>query len=451
MTPRKAWETIAGVIRIGDNAEAQIQAMQSVLDFIRLACTQCHTDWPDHCLISEAPTSPHPSVPTLERAIEARLKTDLPGIRGDTGPQTSMTSAINHLTSEMLRVNQDRVHQEQGAKAKTPVGYYRQGVSTLYRITYVSSVQQLPEVYQDIAQSPKRMERQAIEERLRTVADTLGLLDFIPIATATLTKKMTSCDFSHVDTADLEAGIHPFVTCYRSIQDRTKLKQNLSIYDDLREGTSANVVDFRVLKEAEKAGIPYFMTEVTHAFKSFRVLLHTLLGSLHPLVQAWDKFVSMWIGRETKLNELLEMRQFPLVMRWLQMRFSMWFTDQHREPIQVHVPEFEVLIKHIIFGEAWEPILPPQYQAILPMLGGYPTPTVPQVPTPPVRPPVAPAPGPPRPPVPAVPPLGGQRGETLNNNEYDEVFLPFRALQLPLVSVRDKAKAANKPVPSGHH
>jgi hypothetical protein len=28
----------------------------------------------------------------------------------------------------MLRVNQDRVHQEQGAKAKTPEAYYGQGV-----------------------------------------------------------------------------------------------------------------------------------------------------------------------------------------------------------------------------------------------------------------------------------------------------------------------------------
>ena len=38
---------------------------------------------------------------------------------------------------------------------------------------------------------------------------------------AALTKKMAGCDFSHFDLQDLEAGIHPFGTTYRSPQSCT--------------------------------------------------------------------------------------------------------------------------------------------------------------------------------------------------------------------------------------
>jgi hypothetical protein len=236
MTPRKAWESIAGLIRTGNDAKVQIQALQPLLDWIRAACTNLGDD---HGLVSEAPNYPHPPVPSLDRAVEARLKRDLPGIVPNTGRQTSTTMAINHLTTEMLRVNQD-----------------------------------------------------------------------------------------------------PFGTTYPSPQSRTKLQQALSVYDDLREGTGASLLDFQVLRETEKVGIPYSMTKVTYCFKSFCILLHTLLGSFHPLVQAWDNFVSLWIGREARLSGNLAMHQFVLVLRWLQIRFSTWLTDQHREPVHISVPDF---------------------------------------------------------------------------------------------------------------
>lgn len=84
----------------------------------------------------------------------------------------------------MLRVNHNGVLREQKTKTKTPESYYRQGVVILCRVTYATTVQQLPKVYQDIAKSLKHMERQAVEEHLRAVADSLGLLDYVPEATA---------------------------------------------------------------------------------------------------------------------------------------------------------------------------------------------------------------------------------------------------------------------------
>jgi hypothetical protein len=440
LTPRKAWESIGGLIRTGDDATVQTQAMQPLLDWLQAACTQPDVASGDHHLISEAPSYPHPPVPSLDRAVEARLKSDLPGIIPDSGSQTGTTAAINHMTSEMLRVNQDRVLRDQQATTKTPEGYYGQGVVILCRITYASTIQQLPDIYHDVSSSPKRMERQAVDERLRAVADTLGLLDYVPAATASLTKKIAGCDFSHFDIQDLEAGIHPFCTTYRSPQSRTKLQQALSVYDDLREGTGASLLDFQVLRDAEKVGIPYLMTEVTYCFKSFRILLHTLLGPLHPFVQAWDLFVSMWIGREARLSENLQMHQFVLVLRWLQIRCSTWFTDQHREPIRIAVPDFTALITKILYEESWEPTLPARYQAIVPGPARSPAPA------PAARPPRAPAP---RAPAPAPGPAlgGGGRGLRVPNPQVGADYSCFRGENIALAVVRDKAREAGKPVP----
>jgi hypothetical protein len=85
MTPRKAWEFIAGLICTGDNAAVQVQAMQPLLDWIRAASTLPEGDNEDCPLLSEAPSYPHPPVPSLDHAVEARLKLDLPGIVPDTG------------------------------------------------------------------------------------------------------------------------------------------------------------------------------------------------------------------------------------------------------------------------------------------------------------------------------------------------------------------------------
>jgi hypothetical protein len=79
-------------------------------------------------------------------------------------------------------------------------------------ITYATSIPQLPKVYDEVAQAPKRMECQAIKERLCSVADMLGLLNYVPAATAGLTKKISGCDFSHFNLTDLSVGIHPCIT-----------------------------------------------------------------------------------------------------------------------------------------------------------------------------------------------------------------------------------------------
>jgi hypothetical protein len=447
LTPRGAWEKIAGIIRTGQGAQDRMIEAQPLLNWLRVACTVDGVG--AYTLLSEAPSFPHPPIPALDLSIEAQLKRDLPGLTTPAGPDSGTTAAINHLTGEFLRVHTLSAQSETRTQAKTPDTYYGQGVVILCRLTYSLGSDQLPAIYHDIAKSPKRTERQAVEERFRAVADSLALLEYVPPATAGLTKKITSCDFSHYDLSDLEAGIHPFCTTYRTPQSRTRLQQSLSVYDDLRDGTAATMLDLQVVREAEKVGVPYTLPEVTYCFKSFRVLLHTLLGSSHPLVLAWDRFVGLWVGREARIAENLRPHQMALVVRWLQLRFSHWFTDQLREPVRVEIPEFNQLITQILLEVQWEPALPGKYQLFVPL--GRETPALrgAPAPRPPATPPRTPA-GTPRGPVAPPPPPPPGRGIRINNTAYDARFGQFRDLGLSLTSVRDNARDANKPVLLNH-
>jgi hypothetical protein len=96
MTPRKAWESIGGLIRTGNTAAAKIDAMQPLLDWLRVACTHADPALGEHRLLSKPPSYPHPPAPSLDMAIETRLRRDLPSLIPDAGPDTSTTLAINH-------------------------------------------------------------------------------------------------------------------------------------------------------------------------------------------------------------------------------------------------------------------------------------------------------------------------------------------------------------------
>lgn len=226
LTAREAWEKLGGIILSGGGAEDRIVEARPLLTWLRIACTVNGVG--SYPLLSEAPSFPHPPILALDLSIETQLKRDLPGLVTPAGPDSGTTAVINHLTGEFLRVHTQSSQSETRARAKTPDTYYGQGVVILCHLTYSLGSDQLPAIYHDLAQSPKRTERQAVEERFRAVSDPLALLEYVPPATAGLTKKITSCDFSHYDLSDLKAGIHPFCTTYRTPQSHMRLQQSLS-------------------------------------------------------------------------------------------------------------------------------------------------------------------------------------------------------------------------------
>jgi hypothetical protein len=186
-------------------------ALQPLLDWIRAACMHASVEDGDHCLLSDAPSYPHPPIRSLDRAIETCLKRDLPEIIPNTGPDTSTTSAINHLTVEMLQVNQ-----ASNRKPKTVQATMTKGLSS-------SCMSRMPPPSNTSPRSIRTWRNPPSAWSARLLKSTCAPLPTCSACSTKylqpppdLLKKVASYDYSHFDQQDLEVGIHPFCTTYRS-------------------------------------------------------------------------------------------------------------------------------------------------------------------------------------------------------------------------------------------
>jgi hypothetical protein len=452
MTPIMAYQIIGGAIR----SEAvtpeydPAAACKPLLDWLRAAATLA-TNASGPAIIPIAmdpgPVPPFPVPAAVVRATKQVLERDLPGLKLGLPHEDGTVAAITHLTGEVVRVHNEGKLAKELAKVKSPESYFGAGgVGILCRITHQSSQESLPSLYHEIAKTSKKNIRVTVEEVLRDASDELGLQGFVPLVTPSLATKLGQLYFAHHNVDDLQAGIHPFITAFRSPSDRTQLQEAIDSYDQLNNGAGAQLADLATIRRAEQAGVPLEMTEVTYAFKSFKVLLLAVLGSNHPLFQAWTAFLSQWVHDEIHLSRAMtamaSMNAAGQMMRWVQIRISNWFTDQVQSTERVKTPDFTDLITRIKNREHWEPGMPPGIGYQMPTFQYPPFPVPgPQHPVPPVPPARIPQPAP-------APVASGQtRGNRITNNQYDAEYAVFKELGLPIKDVRDKAKAKNKDIP----
>lgn len=447
-TPREAWELLTPLITADGNDPATpstVAGYQPLLDWLRAACTKSPVANEQGTVqviipaaLSTSLYTPFPMTGPMKAAVAAVLRRD--GLTGSPEPasSTGTIAAINALTERIQEGNAAAEARATNSKLKTPEDYYGQATFRLLRLTHQPSAVTLPELYREVAMTTKRTERSMIEEVFLAKADDLGLPGLHPVVTTSLTKKITTLNFAHHNLDDLDSGIHPFLTVPLAPRDLTLLEQTLKDYDNLVQGSGAQLQDLAALRAAEKAGAPSNLTEATMALKSCRILLHCILGDHHTHTEAFDLFVSAWQRHEMTIARQLELLPHgpTLALRWIQLRMSNWFTTQISVVGAHHPPNYTDLIEKILHHEHWVPQLP---------IGYLPSPATPRLPSSPGTPSQI-SPGGPRPPAPA-PPAAGSRGERNANQDYKSQFQQFKDMGLSLKTVRDKAKAANKPVP----
>jgi hypothetical protein len=184
----------------------------------------------------------------LRDTVENKIDWDLPGLHPELNPETGTVTAINNLTSEIIEQGAAATLRATESSIKTPSKYFGQGTLYLNRITHTLVPRDLPLLYHEITKSNKKTEHLVIEEVLCSTADDLGLLDYTPVATPSLAKKLTTCNFVHHDINDLDTGIHPFLTTYHDPVARTKLDTSIQAYDDVVQGAGAALSDLAALR-----------------------------------------------------------------------------------------------------------------------------------------------------------------------------------------------------------
>jgi hypothetical protein len=453
MTPYEAWNLIGGAIRSdADDTEtaSSIEDYRVLLDWLRVACTYA-TAGVLATAYTESLTFPVLDV-NLRNKIKQVLRADVPayGTQSPTNEAATVT-AINALTTRIVEANDAAAQREQQAKEKTPYDYYGEGLVILLRICHVATSAELPRLWHRIAQSTKRNERILIEETFRSVADTLNLLPFVPQVSPAFAKKLVTLAFSHYDVDDLEEGIHPFLATFKDQRARAEAQRVSNLYDDVMMGAGAQLADLAALRAAEKVGIPLDLISVGYTYQGFRIILHSMLGATHMLTQAYDRFLSAFLREEHFIATVLPSMATPgQLVRHTQIRLSNWFTMQVQQPERVPVPDLADMLTKIRHQEAWAPRMPAAYDFRTPLSSNQ-VRFAPPAPVPPTGPYMATpsAVGPPVAPSAQLPAAttGVGRGTRINNPAYHTDFATFKTLGLPLKQVRDKAIAANKPIP----
>jgi hypothetical protein len=267
-----------------------------------------------------------------------------------TAPETTTESgtvqAINNLTTEIVERGLTAAARTVESTTKTLVKYFGSlGVGILLHITHNTSEQLLPQVYRDIANSPSKNKRLAVEERLREVADSMGWLGYAPIATPTLAKKLTRLNFAHTDMDDLEGGFQPFITTWREPSALASLQATISAYDDMIQGAGAALLDLKQMNASEKPGIPKNITQVTYCLKGFKILLFTILGPDHSLSKEVSNFLNRWMSLEVRMDSaLVTPDSAAQIVRWLQIWVLNWFTEQVNNPGRIEAPNLCCLL-----------------------------------------------------------------------------------------------------------
>jgi hypothetical protein len=239
------------------------------------------------------------------------------------------------------------------------------GVTKLLCICQVATAADPPQLWIDLAAAPKKQDLMTIQQAFDHVANTdLNMPGtHIPI-TPKIMAKIRSLGFEMTNDDNLTTGLHLFTFGYQDQSEVAAAYEMAERYQIIQQGLGAPTLS----EAAEFARptctkLPRMLTEATISYGNFRVALHMLLGSEHPVTRAYDLFWSNWNASQAHLLNIHTCTPglFPtLTMRWIQLRVSFWFGQQATTNANVEAPNFDSL--HQIHLQApWEPYFPDRY------------------------------------------------------------------------------------------
>jgi hypothetical protein len=349
-----------------------------------------------------------------------------------------------HLGELVADMRQNRLDDETRRaleSARTPERYFGAvGVAKLLRLCQVATSAELPQLWIDLASAPKKQDLVTIQQAFDHVASNVLNMPGTRIPmTPDIAGKIRSLAFEMSDEEDLTTGIHPFTFGYQDQAEVAAAYEIAERYQIIQQGLGAPTLsEAAEFARPTRTKLPRTLTEATISYGNFRVALHVLLGSEHPVTRAYDTFWSTWNASQAHLLNIRTRTPglFPaLTVRWIQLRFTLWFGQQAQTNAAVGAPDFVELLRQIRLQALWEPYLPDRYLGAPPPTDVTPHPAA-------VAPVVAPSPAP----APGVPPAATRTRGTLErkSSPLNQAFQPFVDLNLRVRDVLQRAGPTNR-------
>jgi hypothetical protein len=258
--------------------------------------------------------------------------------------------------------------------AKTPEKFFGSDLPVLLRLTRSMTSADLPQMWIDLAAAPKRLQRSVVQQAVDRAAQGLGLGGMQLPITPDVATKIINLQWRMTDPEDLSTGVHPFAVAYQSEAKVAADYQKISQYDIIQDGgghATAEEAGNLIAASDTKVGQIRAVNHSTATLQQWRILTHALLGSNHPEVNNFEQFMSWYltasyINFDNKIRPHEDSLRFmgpALLVRWVQLRWSMFCDRQWISMVLVPPSDYMALSASISLQERWHPQIPARYVA----------------------------------------------------------------------------------------
>ncbi|HKK56614.1 hypothetical protein [Marinobacter sp.] len=308
----------------------------------------------------------------------------LPAVAGLLGGGGGPTSRIANLMGDLLQVQRDVRNDTSAARAaaqapKTVAEFFGDHLAEkLLALCQAHDTHALPQLWIKLAAANGKRERETIETELRITGTALGDPELAPVVTPDLAKKIVGVRLAGNNMDDFSDGVNPFLMVIQDYTSPGSEKQYfdaLSLaadYDTLVGGSAAaDLADITKMRTAIKVQVPTNFVTMRLMLQAFSILLVTLIGETHPLVQELSRFTVQFMNKEpfyVKCLTNIDPKYGPArLLRYVQLNVRAYFLEIMGAATpalvsRVHLPEFTIRLRDMQVGNmSWLPHLPQRY------------------------------------------------------------------------------------------
>jgi hypothetical protein len=276
---------------------------------------------------------------------------------------------LGQLVSEQqqARVEDNQHHQREANKR--PSDLFGTNIIKLMCWCQVTTEDQPPQVWRDLAQAPKGKQRQVLDRAANEAVEALDYKNLNLQVTLAVSKRIIGLEWIMFTDDDLGSGLHPFTVGYITPEQAEDQRKRKRIMTDLIQSGEAvpSLNDAREIMDSLEVHIPFLVTQARFTHMRFLALIQALLTTNHPLVQSYKEFVEEFTACEPELDRARprNAQNFfiapALLVRWAQLRVSYWFRRQAGTNRAQPVPLFTELFNDIALERDWAPSFPEKY------------------------------------------------------------------------------------------